>query len=806
MKSYSYRLGVDVGGTFTDLLLVCEETGETWRAKVPSTSEDQSLAVLDGRNQILKNIPDGADVVLHVVNHGTTVATNTILEQKGAKVALVVTEGYRDILQTRRSQVPGGLASWIVWPKPEPLAPLELTIEAPGRLSNDGQEIREFNNNIFQERLQTIVEQKPDAVTVSLINSFTNPAHECAAREVIKELLPDVTVSISSEVLPELMEYERTITTVVNSYVEPRVRRYLNNLLQSLEGKTKHLRILRSDGGLSSVSLATAYPVTWVMSGPAGGVTGAVSVVADQTDFKNLITLDMGGTSTDVALVEDGIPRIRRETKIGDLVVKAPSIDVRSVGAGGGSIARVPEVTKALRVGPESAGSVPGPACYGKGGSVATVTDANAVLGYLPANLLGGSFKLDVGRAREVVQQVADDLGVGLYEAAEGILKVSNETVYGATRLISVEQGFDPRKFSLVAFGGAGPLHANALGKLLGSWPVIVPPSPGVLCALGEATTLLRHEIGKAFTRKLNQTKADEILRECDGLLTEIKGVMRDEQGVPEKNQADLRYSGQANNVPANLELEAIKTEGLSYLHKLLDVEHQKLFTYILSSEVEIVNLRIIAEESKVQLPVKQLEKADSKEPPESLISNRVMMIFDGKEHKACPIWERSGLLHGHTLDGPCVITEMDSNTVLHPGYKAEVDAVGNVLIWESSDKHKTAAGESESQLDAVAVDIFEHALRNARTEMDTLLTQTTLSPAIREQQDEFNVIAEPGGKMIVGQFGSFIGDFLEIWKESIEPGDIFLTNDPYSVAGAVSHHNDWLILMPIFVESKLSM
>lgn len=249
------------------------------------------------------------------------------------------------------------------------------------------------------------------------------------AREIILEMMPDIPVSISSEVLPELMEYERTITTVVNSYVEPRVEIYLKNLLVSLEGKAEHVRILRSDGGLASVRLASRYPVTWVMSGPAGGVRGAASVVAEKTKYKNLITLDMGGTSTDVALVEDGAPRIRRETSIGDLAVKAPSIDVRSVGAGGGSIAHVPKVTKALRVGPESAGSVPGPACYGKGGSAATVTDANAVLGYLPTSLLGGAFNLDLARARDAVQKVADDLGVSLYEAAEGILKISNETM-----------------------------------------------------------------------------------------------------------------------------------------------------------------------------------------------------------------------------------------------------------------------------------------------------------------------------------------------------------------------------------------
>ena len=425
----SYRLGVDVGGTFTDLLLLSEETGKTWRAKVTSTPEDQSIAVIKGKDQILSTLQDSSNITLHAVNHGTTVATNTILEKQGARVALVVTEGYKDILQTRRSQVPGGLASWIIWPKPEPLAPLELTIESPGRIASDGTQVRNFDETVFRKRFGHVVKQKPDAVTISLINSFANPTHERKAMQIVSELLPNTPVSISSEVLPELMEYERTITTVVNSYVEPRVSMYLENLLERLKEQTKHLRILRSDGGLSSVRLARRLPVSWVMSGPAGGVTGAVSVVANQTKYKNLITVDMGGTSTDVALVENCTPRIRRETTIGDFVVKAPSIDVRTVGAGGGSIAKVPEVTKALRVGPESAGALPGPACYGKGGTSATVTDANAVMGYLPGSLLGGTFKLNLDAARAAIQKVADDLGTTLFEAAEGILRISNETV-----------------------------------------------------------------------------------------------------------------------------------------------------------------------------------------------------------------------------------------------------------------------------------------------------------------------------------------------------------------------------------------
>lgn len=463
---------------------------------------------------------------------------------------------------------------------------------------------------------------------------------------------------------------------------------YLNNLLKSLEGKTKHLRILRSDGGLSSVALASKYPVNLALSGPAGGVSGVASVVAAQTVYKNLITVDMGGTSTDVALIENGIPRIRRETTIGDLVVRAPSVDVRTVGAGGGSIATVPSVTKALRVGPESSGAVPGPACYGKGGENATVSDANAVLGYLPEYLLGGAFKLDLKAATAAVQKIADGLGIGLYAAAEGILSIANETMYGALRLVSVEQGFDPRDFSLVAFGGAGPLHACALGKLLHAFPVIVPPSPGVLCAWGDATTILRHEVSTTYIRVLINTSADDIISAYDDLVSKASKVMTEEQGVPKdkhiyKYQADLRYIGQAISIPIEIDESKLKVDAMSHISELFEVAHEKAFTYRLQANIELVNLRIVVLEVTPEFVVKKSEKSSTSEPPPEAVFGKTKLVYDGQVYEDSPIWSRSALKSGHIVKGPCLVTEMDSNTVILPGFKAEVDHVGNILIWE---------------------------------------------------------------------------------------------------------------------------
>ena len=456
----TYRLGVDVGGTFTDVLLVEEASGATWRAKTASTPSDQAVGV---RNGIAK-VCDEAGIALSDVAqvlHGTTIATNAILEGKGATVGLVTTKGFRQVLQIARSYVPGGLAGWIIWPKPEPLAALENTVEVDERLASDGRVIRELDDADVRAQLAKL--RGIDALAVSLINSFADPAHEQRIAELAAEVLPGVPVSLSSDVLPELREYERTVTTVANGYVQPQVKRYVETLAGTLRegGVAGELAILRSDGGLSAAGAAVAAPVTMLLSGPAGGVTGAVWI-AEQCGYGDLITFDMGGTSTDVALVQGRTPKIGRETKVGDLTVRASSVDVRTVGAGGGSIAHVPELTKALRVGPQSAGADPGPAAYGKGGTEPTVTDANVVLGYLPPSLAGGEITLDVDAARAAVGTVADAMGLESVEAAAaGIVDIVNENMLGGLRLVSVQQGFDPREFALVAFGGAGPLHAN---------------------------------------------------------------------------------------------------------------------------------------------------------------------------------------------------------------------------------------------------------------------------------------------------------------------------------------------------------
>jgi 5-oxoprolinase (ATP-hydrolysing) len=452
-----------------------------------------------------------------------------VLENKGAKAGLIVTKGHKDILTVRRSQIPGGLGAWINYVQPEPLVPLERTIEVKERIKIDGEVFYELDEAAFREDLQDLKRQKPQAIAVSLINSFANNAHEEKVRAILSdEFGPDVEIVTSTDVLPEIQEYERTVTTAANAIVKPVVKKYMQNLQKMLSKDTDIIRILKSDGDLTSVDLAGETPVKILMSGPAGGVKAVSHLVAKNTPFKNLITFDMGGTSTDCALLSGSDVIIRRETEVGHLSVRAPSVDVRTVGAGGGSIAMYNEFTKNFRVGPESSGATPGPAAYGKGGTQATVTDANLTLGYLPSKLLGGTFQLDVAASAAAVEKVGKQMGVDGTAAAEGIIDLVNESMHGALRLVSVEQGYDPRDFALVAFGGAGPLHANSLGKLLGSWPVIVPPSPGVLCAQGDATTKMSHEESCTYIKVFSEITAEDLSKTLRQLLED------DERGACE--------------------------------------------------------------------------------------------------------------------------------------------------------------------------------------------------------------------------------------------------------------------------------
>ena len=680
----SYRLGVDVGGTFTDFLLLNEDTGETKTAKVPSTPEDSSIGVLNGVAKICESSGiDPADIKL--VMHGTTVATNAVLTGRGAKVGLMTTSGFEDTLQVARSFCPGGLGGWVTFVKKPLLAPLELTIGATERIAADGSIVRELDEAALRDSLQVEMADDIEALTICFINAYINAEHEQRARDIAQEVYPEIPISISSEVVPEMQEYERTETTVVNSYVRPEVARYVNNLQGALNerlGNDTQLSILRSDGGLASSRAAAESPVNLLMSGPAGGVTGAL-FFCTKAGFSNILTFDMGGTSTDVALIQNGRARVRRETFVGDVRVRAPSVDVRTVGAGGGSIAFVPELTKALRVGPESAGAVPGPACYMKGGEAPTVCDANVVLGYLPSDVqLGGDMQINRDASVAAVQSVADAMDVDLMAAAEGIIKIVNESMFGALRLVSVEQGYDPRGFALVGFGGAGPLHANALGILTQAWPVIVPPGPGVLCAYGDATTRVQDEAARTYITMASDLTADKL---ADDLLT-LKARASEsliEDGIDEDRlevtyQADLRYAGQAFQITVEFTEAELREKGVAVLTDQFDGEHEQLFTFKLGDGHEILMIRAVVGASVTLKADISIPKGAGDVSPAMIHQSR--FFYEGDWHEA-GIYDRGRLGAEDVVTGPAIVSEMDSTTVVLPGHSATVDAVGNLLI-----------------------------------------------------------------------------------------------------------------------------
>ena len=681
----SYRLGVDVGGTFTDLLLVDEKSGKLYTAKVPSTPDDSSEGVFNGIKRVCDNAGiDPAEIAS--VMHGTTVATNTVLTGTGAKVGLVTTKGYRQILQIARSFVPGGLGGWVIYNKSDPLAPLALTIEADERTSASGEILRTVKKGKLEKDLKALSKRGIEALTVSLINSFANDANEKEIKKIInkKKLLPGVPVSLSSEIVPEMQEYERTITTVANSYVRPKVSEYIKNLQKGLKRRMNDvkLHILRSDGGLASAKASENSPINVLMSGPAGGVSGAIWI-AQQAGYNNLLTFDMGGTSTDVSLVLNGRAAQSRETTVGDVTVRASSVDVRTVGAGGGSIAHVPELTGALRVGPQSAGAEPGPAAYDKGGAEPTVTDANVALGYMPPNVrLGGDMEIRKDLALDAVKTVADPLGLSIQAAAAGIYDIVNENMYGALRLVSVEKGFDPRDFALIGFGGAGPLHANALGKLTNSWPVIIPPGPGVLCAYGDVTTTIQDEASMSFIRRFSDTNKKEVVQIFTDLSKKASKTL-DAEGVAKKNrtttyQVDIRYHGQGLLLTVDFDLSELRRKGLNAIGNTFDEMHEQLFTFALPAEKELVNLRAVVRDKALNVKAPSVPRGNYN--PSGAFISKTKVFMEGKNRFAS-LYERSKLKQGNIIKGPAIVLEMDSTTVILPDHSGRIDKFGNILI-----------------------------------------------------------------------------------------------------------------------------
>ncbi len=681
------RLGVDVGGTFTDLLLHDDKAGRTYEAKTPSTPEDQSIGVAAGVKLICEKAgisPSDLEVVLH----GTTVATNAVLEGKGARVGLLVTEGFEYTLHLAKAWTPGPLFGWINMDKPDPLASLADTRGIPERMNARGEIVKPLDLKAAETLIDDLCGSGIEALTISLMHSYANAEHEVALRDIVARKYPEIPVSLSSDILPEFREYDRAITTVMNDYVRPIMRRYLSRIEDRLrdEGVKAHLHIVRSDGGLMSASAASERPVHTVLSGPAGGVTSTV-MLSRRSGFPKLLAFDMGGTSTDVSVIIDGEATISRSTEVGMFPAKVPTLDVRSVGAGGGSIADVSDLTGSLRVGPRSAGARPGPVAYGRGGTEPTVSDANVVLGYLPPVLLGGDMSLDVESARAAVAGIGERLKLSPEDAAKGIIDIANEVMLGALRVITVQRGLDPREFGIVAFGGAGPLHANAVAELLGCYPVLVPRNPGVLCALGFLEADFRNEFVQTFIRSTKALDPVEIWSRF-GQLEEKAQAWLNEQDVASKDASidyalDLRYEQQGFEVAVPVSAEDVRRKG--GIDKALDdfhALHERTYGVRFHVPVELVALRVVARGATLSVeggaPV-----ANAKDTRAAIIETRPA-YFDGAWHDTSH-YDRDKLGVGAEVDGPAIIRQYDTTTVLLPGHYAEIDRSGNILIWPIS-------------------------------------------------------------------------------------------------------------------------
>ena len=677
----SSRLGVDVGGTFTDLLLFNEQNSELRLLKTPSTPQDQSIGIMNGISQLIAETGIAASEI-NALLHGTTVSTNIVLEEKGAKVGLLVTKDFEQVLHLARSQTPGPLAGWMIMEKPDPLADLELTRGIPERISARGEVLTPLDEAAARAAVRELIEAGIESITVSLLHSYANPDHERRLRTIIEEAAPDIPISLSSEILPEFREYERTLVTVMNAYVGPSMQRYLASFEDKLKTSqcSPHVNIVRSDGGLMSVQRASQSPVHTMLSGPAGGVSGA-AFLAHLAGYDDALGFDMGGTSTDVSLIQNGEPLISRQTSLGHYPIKIPSVEVHSVGAGGGSIAHVP-MTGALRVGPESAGAAPGPACYGRGGEQPTVTDANLLLGRLPPQLLDGRMVLDIKAAEEAVGKIARALGLDLHQAAQGTLDIVNENMFGALRLVSVQKGLDPRDFALVAFGGAGPLHGNAMAILGHCYPVIVPPTPGVLSALGFLYSDVKNEFAQTYVRNISDVDGNQLGEIYERLGRDARGWLR-EEGIDDQRQelsfqADVRYFRQGYEFALQVNPDGLSNGGLSDLEARFGDAHERLYGFRLEQPVELVNLRAVGTGGveKVQLPSFDLEGPDAS----AAVVEQHRVYFDGGFLNA-NIYDRKLLRAGHRIVGPAVVTQADSTTVIHPGHAATVDRYLNILI-----------------------------------------------------------------------------------------------------------------------------
>ena len=677
------RVASDVGGTFTDNLVYDEAARRITVAKVPTTPENRALGTVRGLKRALElQGRDGGDVAY--VGHGMTTATNAVIQRTGGRTAFITNEGFRDLLLIGRQDRPSLYD--IRQNRPPPLAAREDCHTVRGRLDPEGREVTPLDEAGLRAIAARLRGSGVAAVAVCFLHAYANPAHERRAKAILEAALPGVPVCISTDILAEFREYERGATAVLNAYLMPVMADYLAALTRLLADRDEGLGIaegtpvmvMEASGGLMTVATARDKPVHTVLSGPAGGVVASAHV-AGLSGVADIITMDMGGTSTDISLVLGGRPQVTREASLDCTPLRIPVIDINAIGAGGGSIAWIDE-GGALRVGPMSAEAVPGPACYGRGGELPTVTDANLVLGRFGGDTrLGGELALDEAAARRAIAaHIAGPLGLDPVAAAAGIVRVANANMVRGIRVVSVERGHDPRGLVLVPFGGAGPMHGSAVARELAIPRLLVPPTPGILCALGMLVADLRHDLVQtrlAAYRDLSREAAEAAFAP---LLAEARRLLAADRIAPERQRierrVDMRYIGQSYELPI----------ALGEWHDLparFHAEHRARFGHAdPAAPVEIVSFGVTATGLIDTPELPRPQPGGAAPPAEARIGVRRVYFEDGARHD-CPVWRREALLAGNLVAGPAIVEEVSATTVLYPGDRARVDPVGSLIV-----------------------------------------------------------------------------------------------------------------------------
>ena len=675
----TYAVGVDIGGTFTDIVCVGSD-GSLRLMKRPTTRGDPAAAVRDAIAAMRAEWGINPAAIARFV-HGSTVATNAVIERKGARTGIVTTAGFKDVLEIGR-QMRHRMYDLILSPEtPGFLAPGSRRKEVRERISAQGEIVTPLDEDDVRRAAAKLAADGVEAIAIVFLFSFLDPAHERRAAEIIAAAHPGIALSLSCEVDPAFREYERTAVTAFDAYLRPVVAGYLARMGADLAAAKipAPLQIMQSRGGISSAANAARRPVRLFLSGPAAGVVGALSV-GDAAGAGDLISIDIGGTSCDIALVSGGEPLVRAEGIIDGYTIRVPMVDVTAIGAGGGSIAIVDDAG-ALRVGPQSAGSAPGPACYGRGGTGATVTDASLVLGYLePDYFAGGTLRLDPERARRAIAPIADTMGVAVETAALGIHRILNAQMAEAMRLVSIGRGIDPRGYTLVPLGGAGPLHAAALATELGIARIIIPPHPGVLSAAGLLAAPIEHELSAAYSRPLAGVDWSDV-RSALGRLDEgCTEAMQGEGVAPSaaaiRHFADVCYIGQGYHL--EIEIRDEEPDPLGALYRDFLIAHDRVYGHATEAPARIVNLRAIHRMSVSAPSAKQPSAA----PPGQAKSPRRVLIEQARGPETAIIYDRASLVSEQALDGPAVVEQPDTTTLVPRGWRCAV-AAGGILTLE---------------------------------------------------------------------------------------------------------------------------